>query len=1050
MSSRTRQRWQFTSWLAALSPLAVACLGCDGRPARVSAAEPLAASESSLSEREQSPEILNSGASVDRAVAAGSVDRYAVDLEVGTYLHAVLEQQGVDLALAAFDPGGRRLLRIDTPTGKTGSEQVFLFAERSGRHLLEVESLERIAAGEYRLEIVELRAGSETDRRRAEAAAILAGADEQRRRGTPEAREAAVVGYRQAAEGWHELGDRQAESSARERLGWTLSLLGREQEAAEAYREALALAGENAEREQQARLHGDLGRSLHRTGELDAAEAHYLRALERWDELGDPGGEAEVLNNLANVSTSRGLLSDAEHRYQQALERWRRAGDRRNEAITLTNLGVLYAVAGEAEMALVHATEARDLLPEESSPRDRAFVLEQIAGASGKLGRRSEALLAYEDAIALRRSARDKRGEAFALDGLAHLHYRSGQLEEAVAILRRSLELFEEVDDRFGESAALPKLGWTLFKLGDRKAALKVFQRALPLSRASRNRRGEAAALLGIARGEHEHGRLEAARESVEEALRVVEELRQGTDRVDLRTSLFSERQDYFDVAVDILLDLDAHDPGGRYRELAFEVNERSRARLLLDVLPGAWAGRGDRTLSAQRQAHELRERVDSAEERLQDLERSTAGKIELEAAQRELRLALDRLRELDNRQAGEAREDGPDRAAPISLRDLQRQLDGNTLVLIYDLGDERSHLWAISHKRAETFPLPPRDEIERLAREAHRVLSRSHRRGASNRSARVASSLSEVVLGPVGELLEGQRLVIVADGALHYVPFATLPLPGTGGEPLLTVHEVVSSPSVSVAAWMRERLTRRRPSDRTLAVLGDPVFSADDPRIPEAARAVPAAPLDAALERSVRALGGRRLGRLPFSGHEAEAIVSLLPKAKRLSALGFAANKELVVSEALGEYRILHFATHAILHPVYPELSGIVLSLFDREGRPQDGYLRVHEIQDLDLRAELVVLSACQTALGPIVRGEGLIGLAHGFFRAGAGQVVVSLWPVHDQAAAELMDRFYRGMLERGLGPESALREAQLSMARDPRWSPPYFWGGFVIQGAW
>src|SRR5205085_9833483 len=127
---------------------------------------------------------------------------------------------------------------------------------------------------------------------------------------------------------------------------------------------------------------------------------------------------------------------------------------------------------------------------------------------------------------------------------------------------------------------------------------------------------------------------------------------------------------------------------------------------------------------------------------------------------------------------------------------------------------------------------------------------------------------------------------------------------------------------------------------------------------------------------------------------------------------------------------------------------SGVVLSLLDREGKPQEGFLRLHEIYNLRLTADLVVLSACQTGLGNDVKGEGLIGLTRGFMYAGAKGVVASLWKVDDEATAELMKRFYAGMFTQGLTPAAALRQAQLEMWQSRRWHEPYYWAAFVIQG--
>jgi CHAT domain-containing protein len=203
-------------------------------------------------------------------------------------------------------------------------------------------------------------------------------------------------------------------------------------------------------------------------------------------------------------------------------------------------------------------------------------------------------------------------------------------------------------------------------------------------------------------------------------------------------------------------------------------------------------------------------------------------------------------------------------------------------------------------------------------------------------------------------------------------------------------------------------------------------------------------------LARSLEDVGETAFARLPFTRREAEAIRRLAGPRAAFVALDFAASRQTVMSGALRSARVVHFATHGLLNDEHPELSGLVLSLVDESGRPQDGFLRLHDVYNLELDADLVVLSACRTGVGREVRGEGVVGLTRGFMYAGAPRVMASLWDVRDEASSELMRRFYTGLLRRGLRPAAALRAAQNSLRNDPRWSAPFFWAGFVLQGEW
>ena len=230
------------------------------------------------------------------------------------------------------------------------------------------------------------------------------------------------------------------------------------------------------------------------------------------------------------------------------------------------------------------------------------------------------------------------------------------------------------------------------------------------------------------------------------------------------------------------------------------------------------------------------------------------------------------------------------------------------------------------------------------------------------------------------------------------------------------------------------------------LAVLADPVFDAGDPRVSAGGR-----PAIGETRRpddfdvpAVRA----SLARLRYSRQEAEAIAALASAGEVRLALDFDATRSLAVSGELARYRYLHFATHGLLNDQHPALSGLALSQVDREGRELEGNLRLAEIQELRLPAEMIVLSACNTGLGKDIRGEGLLGLTQGFLRAGAARVLVSLWDVNDRATAALMMSVYRGVLRQGRTPAASLRAAQLEMMKSPQWRAPYFWAPFVLMG--
>ncbi len=522
----------------------------------------------------------------------------------------------------------------------------------------------------------------------------------------------------------------------------------------------------------------------------------------------------------------------------------------------------------------------------------------------------------------------------------------------------------------------------------------------------------------------------------MEEALTAVERHRFGQTSYATRAAFFATQQGSYDFLIDLLMEMHRRAPEAGHAAAALGVNERALARSLLDGL----AASGTRLRARGGGAPELLARERGLEAAIAGLvARQTALAGPAAAGDDGLAAQLSaveeglarRWQELDlvraELRAGDPRYAALTQPRPWSAAEIRRGLlDRDTLLLEYRLGERRSFLWAVTADSVASFELPGRAAIEAPVRQ---VAAQLARRGAKAELAarRPLARLSALLLGPVAHLLPGKRLLVVGDGVLQSLPFAVLPEPGaepgtgTGaGAPLVARHEVVSLPSVSVLGELRREAAGRPPAPRTLWVLADPE------------------------------LGGR-FAPLPHSREEAAAILGFVPAPARLAVLGRQASRPAVLRGALRDFRLLHFATHGSFGAAEPGGGRLVLAQVDARGRPAaNGFLHLADIYRLDLRADLVVLSACRSALGREVRGEGMMGMTRGFFYAGAERVLVSLWNVDDRAAAELMRRFYRGLLAEGLSPAAALRAAQDSIRREPGWHSPYHWAGFTLQGEW
>jgi CHAT domain-containing protein len=523
----------------------------------------------------------------------------------------------------------------------------------------------------------------------------------------------------------------------------------------------------------------------------------------------------------------------------------------------------------------------------------------------------------------------------------------------------------------------------------------------------------------------------------------------------ELRATYFASVRSVYDLDIDLRVQLD-RGRDGPAAAAAFEASERARSRVLLEVVS---AGGGDPAAVAPVE----RAALDAAAAEVGRLLAAHAALMSGPASASEVRTseaaiaaAVTHQREaLDALRARSPRAAALIAPAALSLGDAQRLLDDDSVVLEYVVAEPRSYVFAVGRRRFAARALVGRTEIDAAARALRGELTARNvvvpDEPAAVRSARIARAdaavpeaaarLYRLVVAPVAGEIAGKRRVLVApDGGLAYTPFALLhepPRPGEPPEALLDDRDIVVLPSVSVLAALRARHPRR-PGPVRVAVVADPVYDLDDPRAsPRAASAPRAAPR-----------GPAGWSRLRFAADEAAAIAAELPADRVRIATGFAAQRAVLMGDAVRDYDILHIAVHGAINARYPDLSGLVLSMVDEHGAAQDGVVRLHELYQLEIGAELVTLSGCDTALGREIRGEGMIGLARGFLHAGARRVVASLWQVQDRATAELMRRFYDGMLARGLSPVAALNQAQRELRMATRYTAPYFWAAFELHG--
>ncbi|HEV8145677.1 MAG TPA: CHAT domain-containing tetratricopeptide repeat protein [Bryobacteraceae bacterium] len=990
------------------------------------------------------PDLLQTGKTTRRSIDSGESHRYSLDLPSGQLVRiSFLQSLPVQLIVKLLAPGGE----IIVESSSRAHLLVSGVTKVAGQHSLEVTAPKSAAAasGQYTIQHIEIRPASPEDDAMLKA-------------------DATYSQYRRAAAPASSLPDAAAKLDAAaafysqirqpDMQGWTLLLAGQYRVLLSDHRQASDRYFSSAEAFRQAKDDVGRARALDYVGDVCIILRDYPKAigaateqlpLARANHLLDL--EAGALATLGRAYQQQGDGQRALENFQQALALARTLGDHVRVAAVLGQTASLYNLLGDHEKALANYQEALVLHQARKAPLQEAAALSNIGSAYGSLHQPAKAVEYLERAVALFRTTSGGRVPlATTLSDCGQAYIALKSYEKAAPLLEESLAISRETGNRWTEAYTMMNLGRAHHALGDLVRASELFNGAVVIQHKLGDARVEAVTQAEIARLERGRGNLEAAREHSAVAVDLVESLRGKVSVADLRSSLVASASEYYELHVDLLMQLHKRTGSLARLEEARDAADRRRARNLRDVLTAAGvesSATRDPALDANEQR--LRQQLAQLSTRRTSLLRTkptpeAKALIDRQIDDTWIEYQTVRSKLLaTNPLALSAAE-----SAPIGLEAIRREvLDPDTILLEYSVGEPRSYLWVVSQSELKAFELPRRAQIDDTSRTFWNAVKTGGDAAAVERAAR---DLSHIVLEPAAGLVANKRLLIVADGALQYVPFAALPDPSQAAyRPLIAAHEILAEPSASALALLRRGAEERRPATRSLAVFADPVFEKDDPRLRPNHR-----PAESTLAFLTRA-ADLQLTRLPSTRQEGRLIAALLPESQRWLALDFEANRAAATSARLNDYRILHFATHGVVESSQPELSALALSFFDVNGKPQDGFLRLYEIYNLKMQADLVVLSACDTALGKDIRGEGLVGLARGFMHAGAPRVVASLWKVDDQATSELMRAFYGAML----GPQkkpaaAALRAAQLAVAKQPRWRSPYYWAAFVLQGEW
>ncbi len=802
-----------------------------------------------------------------------------------------------------------------------------------------------------------------------------------------------------------------------------------------------------------------LGTIHTRLANFPAALSAFETALIQARDLGSKRLEMSALSQLENMYARQDEYAKALPYAQQQLVLARSLDDTANLGRVIGNICNLHHQLGDLATAQEHYLQAVELLGKANDQRLLAAYLTDLADLYVLLRDFGKAANLYEQVLQMARQSNNRLRQSIALESMTALYRQLGQDRKAMETIQQAVALAQKANDPLVEGKTLNTLGALRLRLGELPAATQAYQQALVIGESKNSPQITWNAETGLGWVAERFGKLDEARAHYRKAIEVIERVRAQLGGEEEKAGFFQDKNEAYKQLIALLLasprSTAASTIASRDEAEAFHYAERARARAFLDLLAEAKVNLEqsldpdllERQQALQKQIAQLNAQL--FKERALELAKQDKAKIA------ELEKGLGRAETDESEWRREVRRRNPRYAAlkypePVTLAETQQLLDDQTVLLAYSLGEAESFLFAVSRRELLVTRLPAAARIGQHVEKLLAALTDKNQ-PSTDEYRRQADALSQQLIQPARRMLVGKRaLIIVPDGALHRLPFEVLFTSAAAAQgdlrrlPYLIKGFAISyAPSASVLAGLRNETRTAAP--KAFVAYADPAYEQN------------AETVIASTVRAASASGRLSLNRLPHSRREAEGIAKLFGSGAADLFLGAAASEENVkLKDRLSQYRLVHFSTHGYVNEVRPRFSGLVLSLpsAEKAAQSEDGLLSAYEIFNLKLNAELVVLSACETGLGKEVKGEGLMSLMRAFMYAGTPSVLVSLWKVDDESAADLMIRFYRyyqqgvkqGKTTVKLNKAEALRRAQLDALAQGNF--PYYWAPFVLVG--
>ena len=1001
------------------------------------------------------------GKTTQRELKGGDKHEYRLTAKPGQFLHLTATQRGLDVVISLTGPDKKQLIRVNNPNGTQTVETLMYVSEMDGEHIVEVGTTTREKrTASYVLTVNELRDSTSDDRQLAAGMLAKAEADALMEQGNEESKKLAFKKYEEAARSFLQARDKKHKASLMRSLAQIYDDIVYEREKAiEYYRIALSIYQELDQKADAVIVLNDIGIAFENLFEYQDAVNSYEKALEIAVELNDRPLQAKTYNQLGRGHARQGDFQRSLHDFQQALALNDGKAWNHDISVTLMGLSVVYDALGNVERGLAYALQNVELLEKNSSASQVAAQLLNIGNIYRHVGNYPQAEEYYQKALEGFERGIAPVGTSYALANLAGTYAHGGKYAEALQFLERSRQMkakFQRTDpvslwqigwvyrmqrkypealDHYQKSLDIYKeiKGWNFaaghldtmsqiyYLQGEYLKSLELADQAIAISRhypnswVSYTNSGYAKKALG---------RPKEARKDLEAAVEIIERLRsRSLDDPTSRGDLVEKVTRPYIGMVDLLTS-----EGDLSTALGYA--ERIRARYLLEILQ---TGKVD--ISKSMTAEEL--------EKERQIKNQIAGLNTQIGAAKNSDSITDLRRKLDGKRL--EYEDFITRMnvlhpgikvnrgemTPMTLNKAGALLKDEPSALIeFVVGEEEVFTFVVYRDAArkislKVFPIAINDRQLATQIEAYRASVENGDPGFRKAS----QDLYDLLLKPAAPLLAGKtNLIIVPDGPLWNLPFQTLL--DESGKYLIERAAVSYAPSLT-ALWEMSRKAKIRKHDAAYELL-----AIGNPSVGEATR-----------ERVKRVFTNRELDPIPEAEQLVKKLGEMYGSRRSKIYLGDEAREQTVKTES-PKYRIVQFATHGILNNTSPMYSHLVFARSEKNPN-EDGLLEAWELKDLDLRADMIILSACETARGRVSNGEGLIGMTWASFIAGAPTTVASQWRVEPGSTSELMLEFHRQLLSNSkVVKAEALRRASLKVMRTPRYRHPLYWGGFVMIG--